>query len=66
MGVQMTKMHLLPSGGADGDRSSPSLLRAGPIFLEAAKHKSEGGGSDGECMWGCRSLFIKVGYERMG
>jgi hypothetical protein len=44
MSVRMTKMHLRPSGGADGDRSSPSLLRAGLIFLEAAKHKSEGGG----------------------
>jgi hypothetical protein len=43
MGIQMTKMHLPPSGGADGDRSSPSLLRAGSIFLEATKHKSEGG-----------------------
>jgi hypothetical protein len=51
MRVQMTKMHLPPRGGADGDRSLPSLLRAGPIFLEAAKHKIEGGRCGGECWW---------------
>jgi hypothetical protein len=57
MGVQMTKMNLPPSGGADGDRSSPSLLRAGLIFLKAAKHKSEGSGCGGECWWGVGPFY---------
>jgi hypothetical protein len=52
MDVSMTKIHLPPSDGANEDRSSPSLLQAGPIFLEAAKDKSEGGGCGGEWCWG--------------
>jgi hypothetical protein len=67
MGVQMTRCTgpLSPSGCADGIRSSLSLLRAGSNLLEPDKHKSGGDVYGGECWYkGCRSLFIKVGYNR--
>jgi hypothetical protein len=59
MGFQMIKMHLPLSSGVDIDQSSLSLLRADLVFLEAAKHKSEGGGCGGECWWGVSPFFHK-------